>query len=138
MLTTVATRVSMAVVALTLTATTAVWGSNAAMCAPSRPGHHQHRSANADGTAHLLLQAIHFFQQRISSVDGARCQFYPTCSAYGYQAIQQRGAWQGLILTADRLMRCGYLTDSRAYPRTASGRLYDPLPQAVSEQPWHE
>ncbi len=44
------------------------------------------------------------FQKVISPVDGARCNMYPTCSAYSLDAFRKHGTIKGLILTADRLL----------------------------------
>jgi putative membrane protein insertion efficiency factor len=74
-----------------------------------------------------LLGAIRLFQKYISPADGARCQFAPTCSAFGHRAIGERGPWLGLLMTADRLMRCSYWTDATRYPHLPNGRLADPV-----------
>jgi putative membrane protein insertion efficiency factor len=74
-----------------------------------------------------LLGAIRFFQEYISPIDGARCQFAPTCSAFGHQAIRQHGPWLGLLMTTDRLMRCSPLADPEEYPHLPNGRLADPV-----------
>jgi putative membrane protein insertion efficiency factor len=86
--------------------------------------------ATADTVSQPLLGAIRFFQEYISPLDGARCQFSPTCSAYGHQAIHQRGPWLGVLMTTDRLMRCGYLSEPDTYPRLPNGRLADPVAAA--------
>ena len=75
----------------------------------------------------LLLMPIRWFQTYVSPTDGPRCQFAPTCSSFGYAALRDHGPWQGILMTADRLLRCSYLTDPRAYPRRLDGRLADPV-----------
>jgi len=85
-------------------------------------------------TSQPLLGAIRFFQDYISPIDGARCQFAPTCSAYGHQAIHRHGSWLGGLMTADRLMRCSYLTDPKLYPQRPDGRLVDPVAVAPRER----
>ncbi len=75
----------------------------------------------------IALTSIHFFQHHISTMDGDRCQFSPTCSTYGYQAIQQQGTVQGIIMIADRLMRCSYLTDKQLYKQLPNHSLCDSL-----------
>jgi putative membrane protein insertion efficiency factor len=74
-----------------------------------------------------LLGAIRFFKEYISPTDGARCQFAPTCSTFGHQAIREHGPWLGLLMTTDRLMRCSYWTDPADYPRHPNGHLADPV-----------
>jgi hypothetical protein len=48
---------------------------------------------------------ISFFQTVISPVDGASCDFYPTCSAYAKQALHKHGLFIGLVMTSERLCR---------------------------------
>jgi hypothetical protein len=48
------------------------------------------------------------------------CKFYPTCSTYAQQAVEQHGAARGLRLTLSRLLRC------RPFSRGG----YDPVPDA--------
>ena len=66
-----------------------------------------------------------FYQTVISPADGARCGMYPTCSDYGYQAIQKHGPLIGGVMAADRFMRSedqAYYPPIAKYGRT---RLYD-------------
>lgn len=97
-----------------------------------------HHSLNAvaeqNSSPQALLGAIRFFQQYISPTDGARCQFSPTCSSFGHQAITIHGPWLGLFMTTDRLMRCGFLTNRTAYPTLQNGRLSDPVPPPTVER----
>ena len=57
----------------------------------------------------LLLAAIRFYQSHISARTAAHCRFFPTCSAYAYQAIARYGALRGSALAAWRLLRCNPL-----------------------------
>jgi putative membrane protein insertion efficiency factor len=74
-----------------------------------------------------LLTPIRWFQAYVSPTDGPRCQFAPTCSSFGYAAVRDHGPWHGILMTADRLLRCSHLTDRGAYPRRLDGRLADPV-----------
>ena len=46
------------------------------------------------------------YRKLISPLYGDVCRYYPTCSHYGLQAIQQRGVIVGSGLTVRRLGRC--------------------------------
>ena len=54
----------------------------------------------------LLISLIRFYQRAISPYLGKRCRFYPTCSVYAIQALQQHGFFKGLWLTLRRVLRC--------------------------------
>lgn len=84
--------------------------------------------------SNLLLTSVRFFQHHISKVDGDRCSFYPTCSSFGRQAVQSKGAWFGLLLTADRLMRCRDWPPIEHYERRDGHRFYDPVEDNVLEE----
>jgi len=76
----------------------------------------------------ILLSGIRFFQKWISPIDGPRCNFSPTCSTFGYQALHDHDVLLGVMATADRLMRCHYLMEPDAgYERLPDGKLYDPV-----------
>lgn len=64
------------------------------------------------------LALIRFYQRAISPTLPAACRFQPTCSHYGYEAIQRHGLLRGGWLTLRRLARC--------HPFHAGG--YDPVP----------
>jgi putative component of membrane protein insertase Oxa1/YidC/SpoIIIJ protein YidD len=49
-------------------------------------------------------KALRFYQENISSHDGARCLFYPTCSHFAAQAIKEYGLFQGVLMTIDRMV----------------------------------
>jgi|TARA_B110000914_G_scaffold224019_1_gene240819 putative component of membrane protein insertase Oxa1/YidC/SpoIIIJ protein YidD len=36
------------------------------------------------------------------------CQFFPSCSNYGAQAIHEKGVISGLAITSDRIIRCNH------------------------------
>lgn len=56
--------------------------------------------------ARLFLLLIRVYRYAISPMLPNRCRFYPSCSAYGLEAIQRYGAWTGGWLTLKRLSRC--------------------------------
>ncbi len=54
----------------------------------------------------LFLKMIRFYQKQVSPLSPPRCRYYPTCSAYAYQAINKYGALKGGWLAFKRFMRC--------------------------------
>ncbi len=53
-----------------------------------------------------LMSIIRFYQRRISPLFGPKCRYYPTCSQYALEALEEWGAFKGTLLTIRRLMRC--------------------------------
>lgn len=54
----------------------------------------------------ILLAIIRLYRLTISPVLGDCCRFYPSCSAYGQEAIDRYGAVQGGWLAVKRICRC--------------------------------
>ncbi|MFP5486963.1 MAG: membrane protein insertion efficiency factor YidD [Acidimicrobiia bacterium] len=52
-----------------------------------------------------MLRAIETYQRAFEGRPSP-CRFFPTCSAYGHEAIAVHGAGRGLWLTIRRLSRC--------------------------------
>ena len=67
---------------------------------------------------HVALGLIRIYQRTISRVLPSSCRFTPSCSHYGYEAIQRHGLWRGGIMTLKRIGRC--------HPFHPGG--YDPVP----------
>lgn len=66
----------------------------------------------------LVLLVIRFYQRFISPGLPPACRFYPTCSEYGYEAIERYGIIKGGIMAVRRIARC--------HPFHPGG--YDPVP----------
>ena len=67
----------------------------------------------------ILLTGIRFYQRYLSPIKGgSTCNYIPTCSQYGLEAIEKYGALKGGLLAAWRILRCN--------PFTRGG--YDPVP----------
>lgn len=49
---------------------------------------------------------IRFYQWTFGAVFGGQCRFYPSCSQYGIEAIEQHGVARGSWLTAKRICKC--------------------------------
>jgi len=54
----------------------------------------------------ISLFLIRLYQLIISPLTGSNCRFYPSCSAYAYQAINLHGPVRGMILMLKRLFKC--------------------------------
>lgn len=55
---------------------------------------------------YLLIGVIRFYQVVISPWLGSNCRFYPSCSHYAKEAIEQHGALKGSWLAIRRIGRC--------------------------------
>jgi hypothetical protein len=71
---------------------------------------------------YVALGLIRFYQKFISPMTPPSCRFEPTCSQYGYEAIQRFGFFRGGWMAAKRIGRC--------HP-FYNGNLYDPVPEKI-------
>lgn len=67
----------------------------------------------------VALFAITFYRAAISPLFPSCCRFTPTCSEYGYVAVQRFGFCKGSWLAIKRICRC--------HPGNPGG--YDPVPE---------
>jgi putative membrane protein insertion efficiency factor len=67
----------------------------------------------------LLLLMIRGYQIAVSPMLGARCRFYPSCSAYTHTAVARFGVIHGTWMGVRRICRC--------HPFCDGG--YDPVPE---------
>ncbi len=71
----------------------------------------------------LFIKTYQFF---FSQLDGSHCQFRPSCSHFGVLAVKKYGL-KGILMTADRLLRCNPFT-YKTYPLTPDRKHhYDPV-----------
>ncbi|MCJ8298963.1 MAG: membrane protein insertion efficiency factor YidD [Pseudomonadales bacterium] len=54
----------------------------------------------------LLLLLIKIYQYGISPLLGNNCRFYPSCSSYTKEAIEQHGPLKGMALGGRRILKC--------------------------------
>jgi putative membrane protein insertion efficiency factor len=73
---------------------------------------------------YILMGFIQFYRKCISPFTPPSCRFYPTCSAYGLEAIQKHGAIAGGWLTLKRILKC--------HPFHPGG--VDPVPEQEKEE----
>ena len=68
--------------------------------------------------ARLLVLGVRAYQVALSPLLGGQCRYFPTCSAYGIEALEKHGALRGTWLTVRRIGRC--------HPFRPGG--FDPVP----------
>lgn len=66
----------------------------------------------------VVLSLIKFYQKAVSPGLPTVCRFEPSCSQYGYEAIEKYGLLKGGWMALKRLTRC--------HPLHPGG--YDPVP----------
>ncbi|MGH9395651.1 MAG: membrane protein insertion efficiency factor YidD [Terriglobia bacterium] len=52
------------------------------------------------------LALIRTYQILLSPVLPPACRFYPTCSAYAYEAVEKWGVRRGVWISLRRIVRC--------------------------------
>ena len=73
--------------------------------------------------ARLMIGAIGVYRRYVSPMTPPSCRFFPSCSAYGAEAIERWGAARGSWLLLRRLLRC--------HPFCRGG--WDPVPLPPEE-----
>ncbi|HEX8728534.1 MAG TPA: membrane protein insertion efficiency factor YidD [Ktedonobacterales bacterium] len=68
---------------------------------------------------YIGMGLIRLYQLTISQILPSSCRFEPSCSQYGYRAIEKYGLWRGGVMAIKRISRC--------HP-FYHGNLYDPVP----------
>lgn len=68
---------------------------------------------------YLGMGAIRLYQMTLSQVLPSSCRFEPSCSQYGYTAIERYGLWRGGWMAIKRVARCQPFYQ---------GNLNDPVP----------
>lgn len=67
-----------------------------------------------------LRLAVRAYQLLLSPLMGSHCRYYPCCSNYALEAIDQHGCCKGVWLAGKRILRC--------HPYSSGG--HDPVPAA--------
>ncbi|RJP91595.1 MAG: membrane protein insertion efficiency factor YidD [Desulfobacteraceae bacterium] len=79
-----------------------------------------------------VSQIVHCYQgplDHLSAVRYGGCPMAPNCSAYSLTAIERHGPFEGVMMTFDRLIRCGgdELDLSPEVMTSGGRRTYDPV-----------
>jgi len=54
----------------------------------------------------ILKNSIIIYHNNISSLMLCQCRFYPTCSEYTLEAVEDKGIFWGLLKGLARIVRC--------------------------------
>lgn len=65
----------------------------------------------------VVIFLVIFYRKYLSPMMLPRCRFYPTCSSYALEAIEEKGLFKGMVLAGFRILRCN--------PFSSGG--YDPV-----------
>ncbi len=89
----------------------------------------------------VLVAPIALFQQVSYATPLLDCLFEPSCSQYMAEAVVRHGALPGVIIGADRLVRCNpwafhYHLRDHPEPFHIDGRMLDPVPQERKLWEW--
>lgn len=84
------------------------------------------------GPERLFLSILmRTYKSVVSPVGGQRCAMYPSCSGYAQEAINESGAFVGVMIACDRLLRCGNdLHFYRLIRRDGRTLRRDPVPRS--------
>ncbi|HHU99471.1 MAG TPA: membrane protein insertion efficiency factor YidD [Bacteroidales bacterium] len=69
----------------------------------------------------LLLLPVWLYRWIISPWTPASCRHVPTCSRYTIDALRLHGPFRGIMISADRILRC----------RPGGTHGYDPVPMFI-------
>ena len=95
-------------------------------------------SSNTSIIHKIGLLPISLWQRISYNSNLFNCQFYPSCSNYGAEAIHKHGIIKGGIITTERITRCNpfaynYHLELRGPFHAKDGRLIDPIKQKKSK-----
>ena len=69
--------------------------------------------AQGEGAA---IDYLNFYQKYLSPLKHTHCRMYPSCSAYAKMVFATHSFPEAMVLTSDRLIRCGH--DTQYYAKT--------------------
>jgi uncharacterized protein len=79
------------------------------------------------------LSLITVYQTLISSQDKSVCNFSPSCSHFGAEAIREAGVMRGTLMAMDRILRCNPYSRSQYKVDSLTGKSYDPVSDYLGE-----
>jgi putative membrane protein insertion efficiency factor len=81
-------------------------------------------ASSSPGWFHTRIMRSILWYQRATEGRPSPCRFFPSCSSYALEAVDQHGTRRGLLLATRRLLRCR--------PFGPSG--FDPVPDPAPRQ----
>jgi putative membrane protein insertion efficiency factor len=63
-------------------------------------------AAHRGGARWATLAAIRFYRAHLSVGYSRQCMYRPTCSTYALKVVELHGFREGVVLIAERLLRC--------------------------------
>ncbi|MDR2702038.1 MAG: membrane protein insertion efficiency factor YidD [Spirochaetaceae bacterium] len=54
----------------------------------------------------FILFLVWLYQKAVSPYLRPCCRYYPSCSAYAFEAVQKHGAFRGSFFAVKRILRC--------------------------------
>lgn len=71
---------------------------------------------------------LFLYQNILSPQFSANCLYSPSCSEFSKQSIQKYGLLKGILLSADRVMRCNRMAATGIHPlRMVNNKAEDPV-----------
>jgi putative membrane protein insertion efficiency factor len=91
---------------------------------------------------YLLIGLLKLYRLLISPIYGQVCGYFPSCSAYGLEAVTVHGVLKGSWLTARRILRCNPWSKGGIDPVPPGRRIWskDRVPRIIelNHPPLHE
>ncbi len=88
----------------------------------------QEQFRHNDSTLDKLASGLFYvYKSFFSSQDVNMCNFHPSCSVFGIEAVRKYGAVKGGIMTMDRLTRCNGLSPEKYKIDPKFQRFSDPI-----------
>ncbi len=54
----------------------------------------------------IFIKFIRIYRYLISPLTGHSCRYFPTCSEYSIEALQEYGFFKGIFLSLKRILTC--------------------------------
>lgn len=91
--------------------------------------HQKETKINTSGFSTLLVSSAQVaYYKLFSDYDGDNCPFYPSCSTFFVQAVDETNIIKGSLMFADRFTRdLNFFKSFNSYPIHKTGQFYDPV-----------